>query len=279
MSDIFLHHPPASLVQALYRIGALKQNRVIRIYRSLSDSSDVFLIRRGKVLATGTKSYRSSGNKADLLQRLSRLFDANIEIQVEAGPIFPPGNTSTYVDLAKWIRSYCESHISASRARDLFQELSSKALYLQKYLVPKPENTFDRYILGKLAAPTTLSDLLAHTGIPHSRIAAFLFFAKECGILCTESPTRKKDDVTTIKENHKAPTHYELLGIPRSTNEFLIRKAYLKCVRSFHPDLHPQATKLEQRALEEKLRAATNAYKQLCAELGVNVMHNSQDPR
>ncbi len=58
---------------------------------------------------------------------------------------------------------------------------------------------------------------------------------------------------------------WAVLGIPPGTSADEIKRAYRRLARSVHPDLHPQATEDERRALEARFSEITHAYRALVA--------------
>src|SRR5688572_28406154 len=58
---------------------------------------------------------------------------------------------------------------------------------------------------------------------------------------------------------------YRVLGIPFGSDDIEIKRAYRRLVRNYHPDLHPDATHEEKRALERSFAAVTAAYRALVA--------------
>lgn len=58
---------------------------------------------------------------------------------------------------------------------------------------------------------------------------------------------------------------YRALGLPFGADADEIKRAYRRLVRSYHPDLHPDATHEEKRALEKSFAEVTAAYRALVA--------------
>jgi hypothetical protein len=56
-----------------------------------------------------------------------------------------------------------------------------------------------------------------------------------------------------------------VLGVPLGADATAIKRAYRQLARNYHPDLHPQATDDERRALAERFVAVTAAYQTLVA--------------
>jgi hypothetical protein len=56
-----------------------------------------------------------------------------------------------------------------------------------------------------------------------------------------------------------------VLGVPLGADVTAIKRAYRQLVRSYHPDLHPQATDAERRLLAERFVEVTAAYQTLVA--------------
>ncbi len=59
--------------------------------------------------------------------------------------------------------------------------------------------------------------------------------------------------------------YYQVLGVARDADESTIKRAYRQLARSFHPDLHPQASDDERRLLAERFVEVTAAYQALVA--------------
>jgi DnaJ-domain-containing protein 1 len=58
---------------------------------------------------------------------------------------------------------------------------------------------------------------------------------------------------------------FRVLGVPLGADPVAIKRAYRQLARNFHPDLHPQATDDERRALAERFVEVTAAYQTLVA--------------
>jgi hypothetical protein len=58
---------------------------------------------------------------------------------------------------------------------------------------------------------------------------------------------------------------WRVLGLPPGATTEEIKRAYRRLARAVHPDLHPDASATERRALEERFVALTQAYKRLVA--------------
>jgi hypothetical protein len=56
-----------------------------------------------------------------------------------------------------------------------------------------------------------------------------------------------------------------VLGVDPSADAIAIKRAYRQLARSYHPDLHPQASDAERRALAERFVEVTAAYQTLVA--------------
>ena len=56
-----------------------------------------------------------------------------------------------------------------------------------------------------------------------------------------------------------------VLGVPHGSDAIAIKRAYRQLVRHYHPDLHPQASDAERRALAERFVEVTAAYQTLVA--------------
>jgi curved DNA-binding protein CbpA len=55
------------------------------------------------------------------------------------------------------------------------------------------------------------------------------------------------------------------LGVAPGTDVAEIKRAYRRLARTVHPDLHPQATDEERRALEARFVVINDAYRALVA--------------
>jgi hypothetical protein len=58
---------------------------------------------------------------------------------------------------------------------------------------------------------------------------------------------------------------WRVLGLPPGAEVGDIKRAYRRLARTVHPDMHPDATADEKRALEERFTAITDAYRTLVA--------------
>ncbi len=63
----------------------------------------------------------------------------------------------------------------------------------------------------------------------------------------------------------KQAAAFRVLGVPLGSDPTAIKRAYRQLARSYHPDLHPQASDDERRALAERFVAVTAAYQTLVA--------------
>ncbi|MGA7123857.1 MAG: J domain-containing protein [Polyangiaceae bacterium] len=61
------------------------------------------------------------------------------------------------------------------------------------------------------------------------------------------------------------PSAWRVLGVPPGTDVAEIKRAYRRLARTVHPDLHPQATDEERRALEARFVVISEAYRALVA--------------
>jgi hypothetical protein len=61
------------------------------------------------------------------------------------------------------------------------------------------------------------------------------------------------------------PSAWRVLGVPRGTEVAEIKRAYRRLARTVHPDLHPDATDDQRRALEARFVVITEAYRALVA--------------
>jgi molecular chaperone DnaJ len=64
------------------------------------------------------------------------------------------------------------------------------------------------------------------------------------------------------EEPHSA---FRVLGIAPGADATEIKRAYRRLARTYHPDLHPEASESERRALAERFSALTDAYRSLVA--------------
>ncbi|HXN34221.1 MAG TPA: J domain-containing protein [Polyangiaceae bacterium] len=62
-----------------------------------------------------------------------------------------------------------------------------------------------------------------------------------------------------------APSAWRVLGLPPGTEVAEIKRAYRRLARTVHPDLHPEATEDQRRALEARFVVITEAYRALVA--------------
>jgi hypothetical protein len=62
-----------------------------------------------------------------------------------------------------------------------------------------------------------------------------------------------------------SPLAWRVLGLPPGADVTAIKRAYRRLARDFHPDLHPEATGEERRALELRFVEITRAYRSLVA--------------
>jgi DnaJ-domain-containing protein 1 len=60
-------------------------------------------------------------------------------------------------------------------------------------------------------------------------------------------------------------TAYRALGVPLGAEEAEVKRAYRRLVRTYHPDLHPDATHDERRSLAHRFAEVTAAYRVLVA--------------
>lgn len=61
------------------------------------------------------------------------------------------------------------------------------------------------------------------------------------------------------------PTPWHVLGLPPGAAAEDVKRAYRRLARTVHPDLHPDATADERRALERRFAEITDAYRALVA--------------
>jgi hypothetical protein len=65
--------------------------------------------------------------------------------------------------------------------------------------------------------------------------------------------------------DHQRLGAYRALGLPGDAPEVEVKRAYRRLVREYHPDLHPDATSDERRALSTRFAEVTAAYRSLVA--------------
>jgi len=58
---------------------------------------------------------------------------------------------------------------------------------------------------------------------------------------------------------------WHVLGLPPGSDATEVKRAYRRLARTVHPDLHPEATDVERRALEARFHELTEAYRALVA--------------
>lgn len=58
---------------------------------------------------------------------------------------------------------------------------------------------------------------------------------------------------------------YRTLGVTYGADATEVKTAYRRLVRSYHPDLHPEATHDERRTLSQRFAEVTAAYRALVA--------------
>jgi DnaJ-class molecular chaperone len=58
---------------------------------------------------------------------------------------------------------------------------------------------------------------------------------------------------------------WHILGVPPGADVDSIKRAYRRLARTVHPDLHPEASAEEKRALETRFAQITEAYRALVA--------------
>jgi hypothetical protein len=66
-------------------------------------------------------------------------------------------------------------------------------------------------------------------------------------------------------EAYREPSAWTVLGLAPGADPAAIKQAYRRLARSVHPDLHPQATAEERRALEVRFSTIHEAYRALVA--------------
>jgi DnaJ-domain-containing protein 1 len=65
--------------------------------------------------------------------------------------------------------------------------------------------------------------------------------------------------------DHERVRAYRTLGLSFGADGTEIKRAYRRLVRSYHPDLHPDASHEERRSLEHRFAEVTEAYRRLSA--------------
>ncbi|WP_394848688.1 DnaJ domain-containing protein [Pendulispora brunnea] len=75
--------------------------------------------------------------------------------------------------------------------------------------------------------------------------------------------TRQVQPARQVSTERHAALH--LLGLSQYADATSIKQAYRRLVRTYHPDLHPQATDSERRSLAQRFAAITQAYQRLVA--------------
>jgi DnaJ-domain-containing protein 1 len=65
--------------------------------------------------------------------------------------------------------------------------------------------------------------------------------------------------------DHERFRAYRALGLPFGADATEVKRAYRRLVRSYHPDLHPEATHDERRSLATRFAEVTAAYRALVA--------------
>jgi len=70
----------------------------------------------------------------------------------------------------------------------------------------------------------------------------------------------------TLPAQHDAPSSaFRVLGVAPGADATEIKRAYRRLARTYHPDLHPEASEPERQALAEQFSALTLAYRSLVA--------------
>ena len=77
--------------------------------------------------------------------------------------------------------------------------------------------------------------------------------------------TDRSPEPEAVASRQEDATPWCLLGVPPGADIASIKRAYRRLARSVHPDLHPEATDEERRALEARFAALTEAYRALVA--------------
>ncbi len=108
----------------------------------------------------------------------------------------------------------------------------------------------DGFVVSRIDGQTTARELLKIIPLPPEEIERSLF-----GLLCTgvveylpteipEAPLEidvLRREILEASKDLGRKTHFEVLGVPRYAPESLIRGAYLRLVKRYHPDAHHHA--------------------------------------
>ncbi|WP_394851236.1 DnaJ domain-containing protein [Pendulispora rubella] len=76
-------------------------------------------------------------------------------------------------------------------------------------------------------------------------------------------PPASTKQVRPVSTERQSALH--LLGLSQYADALSIKQAYRRLVRTYHPDLHPQASDSERRSLAQRFAAITQAYQRLVA--------------
>jgi DnaJ-domain-containing protein 1 len=80
------------------------------------------------------------------------------------------------------------------------------------------------------------------------------------------APPRSSGRASGPARTWEPPTSaFRVLGVAPGADMSEIKRAYRQLARTVHPDLHPDATEQERRALAERFHALTTAYRSLVA--------------
>ena len=120
-----------------------------------------------------------------------------------------------------------------------------------------------RQLLARLASLETLADARVSFRValrpPRGALHASPLAPAE--FLAGRRRARARSDRSTATD-HVA---WSVLGLPPGTDPTEIKRAYRRLARAVHPDLHPDATDAERRALELRFVEITRAYNALVA--------------
>lgn len=82
----------------------------------------------------------------------------------------------------------------------------------------------------------------------------------------SSAPPRSSARASGPARTWEPPTSaFRVLGVAPGADMSEIKRAYRQLARTVHPDLHPDATEQERRALAERFHALTTAYRSLVA--------------
>jgi DnaJ-domain-containing protein 1 len=81
----------------------------------------------------------------------------------------------------------------------------------------------------------------------------------------TSAPRTRSRPLGSTPLRDQPLSAFRVLGVAPGADTSEIKRAYRQLARTFHPDLHPDASDQERRVLAERFNALTNAYRQLVA--------------